>query len=215
MTANHGKYIVIEGNDGTGKSTQVALLRERLMADGIDSIEFHEPEGTPITNQIREIIKNGTLERDPETNLLLFTAARHEIWRSAREHLGRGTWIVAARNYFSTIAYQGYGEGLDQRVISETTRQFTDNLYMNPDLAIILTLGDENERLRRIRQRGDLANPDTFESMDTEFQERVSAGYAKLAAELTLPTITANRPPEEISEEIYAAIRQRGFFTAL
>jgi len=215
MATEHGKYIVIEGSDGTGKSTQVAYLRERLAADGIDSVEFHEPEGTPIANQIREIIKDGTLERDPMTNLLLFTAARHEIWKTARHHLSNGTWVVAARNYFSTVAYQGYGQGVSHDLITETTRTFTDELYTKPDLAVILTLNDETERLRRIQERGELEKPDTFESMNSDFQTRVNLGYAHLAEELSLPTIYAEQSPEKIAEEIYTLIRQKGLFAAI
>jgi dTMP kinase len=193
-----GKYIVIEGGDGTGKSTQVQLLRSRLTTRGIDSIEFHEPQGTPIADEIRTIIKNGNLPRDGRTNLLLFTAARHEIWQQAREALEKGIWVVAARNYFSTLAYQGYGEGLDLDLITSITEQFTDKTYMSPDLAIILTLDDETERKKRIGQRGALENPDTFESREMSFQQALQQGYLKIAQERGLEVISAAQPPEEV-----------------
>lgn len=204
-----GKYIVIEGHDGTGKSTQVALLRNKLAKDGIDSIEFHEPGGVPIADEIRTIIKNGSLPRDSTTNLLLFTAARHEIWQEAQEKLASGTWIIAARNYFSTLAYQGYGEGLDTRLITETTRQFTDEAYMQPDIAVILSLDDEGEREKRIAQRGELENPDTFESKGDTFQRKVKIGYLTIADELQLPVISAQQPAEVITERIYSLLQQK------
>lgn len=197
-----GKYIVIEGSDGTGKSTQVKLLRDRLMARGISSIEFHEPQGTPIADEIRTIIKNGNLARDGKTNLLLFTAARHEIWRQAQEALENGTWVIAARNYFSTLAYQGYGEGLSLDLITSITEQFTDPTYMKPDFAVILTLEDEEERNKRIERRGTLENPDTFESRDQSFQQSLQAGYLAIAEQRALPTISASQPPEAICTTI-------------
>lgn len=199
-----GKYIVIEGSDGTGKSTQVALLRKELAKQGIKSVEFHEPEGTPIANEIRTIIKNGSLPRDAATNLLLFTAARHEIWQNAQEKLKKGVWVIAARNYFSTLAYQGYGEGLDLGLIEETTRKFTDETYMRPDVAVILSLDDETERSKRITQRGELATPDTFESKNNDFQEAVKNGYLEIAKERGLPVISATGAPEEITAQIYS-----------
>lgn len=198
-----GKYIVIEGSDGTGKSTQVQLLREKLKEDGIESIEFHEPEGSPIANELRRVIKNGQLPRDGETNLLLFTAARHEIWKNAKKELEHGTWVIAARNYFSTLAYQGYGEGLDLQLITETTRRFTDETYMKPDLAVILSLDDEAERERRIKSRGELEKPDTFESKNSDFQTAVKNAYLNIAKEYDLPVISANQMPSEITEQLY------------
>ncbi|MDX2776013.1 dTMP kinase [Streptomyces caniscabiei] len=203
-----GKYIVIEGHDGTGKSTQVGLLRDRLSEQGIGSIEFHEPQGTPIADAIRTIIKNGTLPRDSLTNLLLFTAARHEIWKEAQKALNRGIWVIAARNYYSTLAYQGHGEGLDQDLILSVTTQFTDATYIHPDLAIILTLDDDMERERRIGERGTLQTPDTFEARDAVFQTAVKNGYLAIAKEHGLPTISAAQPVADIADEIYSLVER-------
>jgi len=202
-----GKYIVIEGSDGTGKSTQVKLLRSRLQAEGVSSIEFHEPEGTPVTDAIRTIIKDGTLARDSITNLLLFTAARHEIWKHASQSLSEGTWVISSRNYFSTLAYQGYGEGVDRTLILRTTQEFTDSTYMKPDLAVILTLTNEEERRTRIQQRGEL-HPDTFESRDATFQAAVKQGYLDIARDKGLSIIASEQTPNAITEQIYELIRK-------
>ena len=200
--SERGKYVVIEGNDGTGKSTQVGLVRERLAAHGIDSVEFHEPAGTQIADEIRTILKNGELERDGETDLLLFTAARHEIWKTARAKLKLGIWVVAARNYYSSLAYQGYGKGVSIDLINETTRQFTDETYMNPDLALILAVDDET-REERIAKRGSLEKPDAFESLGDEFQARLNDGYLKVAAEKDIQIIDASQTPEAVGADIW------------
>jgi len=200
-----GKYIVIEGNDGTGKSTQVEKIRERLSEQAIESIEFHEPAGTPTADAIRTIIKNGDLERDGITNLLLFTAARHEIWREARKQLKLGVWVVAARNYYSTLAYQGFGEGLSVSLIEKTTRTFTDERYMSPDLAVILALEHE-ARAGRITIRGDLKNPDTFESRDITFQNQVNTGYHRIATDHNLDVIDADRSIDDVTQDIWKKV---------
>lgn len=210
-----GRYIVIEGNDGTGKSTQVARLQARLQKNGTETIHIEEPgsdgeNGLPIANAIRVVIKNGSLKRDGTTNLLLFTAARHELWtQHMLPALMDGKWVISARNYFSTIAYQGYGEGLDVDIITETTKQFVSPEYMRPDLAVILTLEDEDERAKRISGRGELTDPDTFESKDSLFQQRVNDGYLKIAQQFDLPTISALQSVEKIAEEVYEQLEKK------
>jgi dTMP kinase len=204
-----GKYLVIEGHDGTGKSTQVGLVRELLKDAGVESIEFHEPDGTPMAGEIRTLLKNGSLERDPVTNLFLFSAARREIWLNrALPALKMGAWVVAARNYYSTLAYQGYGEGIDTDTILSMTRTATDERYMQPDLALILDLDDESERSRRIGERGVLENTDTFESKDGKFQSDVKNGYRQIASDYNLPIILADQPLADVTSEIYSHIRQ-------
>lgn len=202
-----GKYVVIEGHDGTGKSTQIELLRNRLSNIAISSVEIQEPGGSPLADAIRIILKNGDLPRDAESNLLLFTTARHELWRNIAEPaLKMGKWVVASRNYFSSLAYQGYGEGIDLDLINKTTEKWTGERYMNPDLALILDLDDETERFKRIGNRGELENPDTFESKGDDFQTKVREGYLKIAHEKDVPIISANQTIEQISKDIWAHI---------
>ncbi len=196
-----GKYIVIEGNDGTGKSTQVELLSEYLRSKGIQTFVTHEPAGTPISDAIRAVIKDGELERDATTNLLLFTAARHENWRSASKELDAGAWVISARNYLSTEVYQGIGEGLDVNLIHDLTRQFTDEQYMSPDHTFVLTLSDD-QREARIANRGPLETKDTFESRGREFQSKLNEGYTTLAARYGFTTIDAGLTVEKIQSDI-------------
>jgi dTMP kinase len=197
-----GKSIVLEGNDGTGKSTQVELLKDTLASDyGIESLVIHEPDGPGISAEIRTIIKNGSFSRDAITNLLLFTASRHESNLLAEEAMENGLWVLKARDWSSSEAYQGGGEGLDPEFIRNVTRQFTTERYMNPDLKVILTLEDEL-RKQRISSRGELENPDTFEQRGDDFQLNVNHTYKIIAAREKFDTINASQTVEEVHDEI-------------
>lgn len=203
-----GKYIVIEGHDGTGKSTQVTKLRQKLLKLGVDSIEFHEPAGNPIADEIRNILKNGTLKRDSMTDLLLFSASRHELWNSrAIPALMLGKWVVASRNYYSTIAYQGYGGGLDINTILKVTQIATSERYMNPNQSIILDMNNESIRKERIGARN-LSSPDTFESKDDEYQNTVRQGYFTIASDFGLPIIDASDSINAVHKKIWNTVKK-------
>lgn len=197
-----GVYIVGEGNDGTGKSTQIDLLATFIKEEyGVEVLVLHEPDGCPISSEIRKIIKNGSLERDATTNLLLFTASRHETWfRDAVPVLERGGVVLSARNELSSEVYQGVAEGLGVEYVREVTRMFMDERYMDPDLTTIFTL-DDNLRRARIAARGELQNPDTFESRGDEFQNLLNSGYAEIAAKRNLPTIDASQSIDDVQQK--------------
>ena len=219
MTQHQGNYVVIEGIDGTGKSTQVELLAKHYQSQGYVVTVVEEPSSddlaqtTPIAHYLRIVIKNGNLRRDPEINLALLSAARHELWEHIiQPALERGETVLASRNYFSTLAYQGYGEGLSQEHIRHITGLFTSQRYLTPDYLIILTLNDEKERMHRIQQRGPLTTPDTFESQGNDFQQRVHAGYRMLAKDYQVPIIQCIsdtgecKSPHKIQREILSII---------
>ena len=222
MNQHQGNYIVIEGIHGTGKSTQVELLAKHYRAQGHSVTVVEEPSSddpaqtTPIAHYLRTVIKNGNLRRDPEINLALLSAARHELWEHIiQPALERGEIVLASRNYFSTLAYQGYGEGLSQEHIRHVTALFTSQRYLVPDYLIILMLNNEQERMHRIQQRGALTTPDTFESQGADFQQRVYAGYGALARDYQVPIIQcmsddgAYKSPHEIQREILSIINAK------
>lgn len=212
MQSRHtGRYIVIEGSDGTGKTTQMNLLRDYLEAKGYQVHITSEPadpsdeaEPLPIARDLRKLIKNGDIERTPETNLLLFTAARVEKWRSEiAPALEAGKYVLSSRNYWSTLAYQGYGEGLSIDLITEQTRLYLGNTsYMQPDAAVILAMADELARQKRVQTRGTHEVKDTFETKDQDFQTKVTSGYLQVARNLDIPVVDAGGTPEEVHERI-------------
>ena len=198
-----GKYIVIEGQDGAGKTTQAELLQQYLESKGIDVMHIKEPGGSPISEELRKVILDGTLVRTPMTNILLFTAIRHELWNQViKPALDRGTWVICTRSYLSTLAYQAYGEGSDPKVISAITQTFTDKRYMRPDHSIILYFADMAAREERLRLRGLDIKPDTFETMDNSFQNRVNEAYLTIAKDFDIELVDASRSIEDIQSEL-------------
>lgn len=195
---------MIEGNDGTGKSTQVERLQIRLGGVGIQSVQIHEPDGPPISALLRDIIKNGALERDAWTNVMLFTASRRVSWlQHIQPALESGQFVLAARNWYSTIVYQGYGQGVSLDAIEDYTRDNVSPLYLEPDLSLILSLGDASTRYERINKRGELDNPDTFESMPDDFQDRVNRGYEEFARRRQISVVDASRSIDEVESVIW------------
>lgn len=198
-----GKYIVIEGPDGTGKTTQADALQAYLAQKGITAIHIKEPGGSPISEAIRGVLLDGTLERTPMTNILLFTANRHELWHSViKPALDAGTWVITTRNYWSTLAYQGYGEGMSESVITAITATFTDKLYMHPDIAVMLMTDDTHLSRSRVSERGELEKPDPFETRPDDFQQRVRDGYAAIAEHYEIPIIDATQPVEQVARQL-------------
>ncbi len=202
-----GKYVVIEGHDGTGKTTQAELLAERLKERGIAVSMTKEPGGNAIGQAIREVLLNGSLKREPGTNLLLYTANRYDLWHTfIKPRLDKKEWVIATRNYWSSLTLQGYGEGLDIDFIENTTQQFLPPSYMRPDIGIVLDIDSIQESRARIAERGELENPDTFESRDDDFQQKVIQGYRAIVKSKELPCVSASQPIQNISDQIWALV---------
>lgn len=216
MAGRLGRYIVIEGNDGTGKSTQVELLAAHFQRQGLTVCVVEEPgsdepeKSTPVADELRRVIKNGDLVRSPEINVVLFSAARRELWREKiKPALKRGEVVLSARNYISTLVYQGRGEGFDEAEILRLTKLFTDEKYLHPDVMIVLSLSHD-KRAKRIAMRGELKNPDTFESRGQDFQEKITNGYLEIANKYDIPVISADGTIEEIHDMLVNKIREMG-----
>lgn len=196
-------YIVIEGQDATGKSTQVEILAEYLKKQVKKVVTFHEPDGDlESAHALREIIKNKKYNLEPESHVLLFTVARLELWRKIAEPtLKAGGVVVSARNWWSTLAYQGYGQGISIDKIIEITNDFMSKEYINPTHSVILTL-DDDTRLARETGRDDNSRRDTFESKSMDFQHKVDSAYLEIAKKFNITTLDASPKPAEIQEKL-------------
>lgn len=185
-------YIVIEGQDGTGKSTQVELLAKYLREQGKKVVTVHEPDGDlEQVHIIHDLIVNNEkgYNLEPLTNVALFTAARLELWhKTIQPVLNEGGYALSARNWWSTLAYQGYGEGVSRHKIIKLTKSLLPQRYFEPDRSIILTVPDKI-RLARQKHRG--KNTETFEAKPNDFQQKVNHAYLKIAQEFNIPTLDA------------------------
>ena len=179
-----GLFITFEGNEGSGKSTQVPLLVERLREWGHTVKVFREPGGTPIGEEIRHTLKHShaNAAMTPEAELLLMNASRAQLVREViRPALARGEVIVCDRFYDSTTAYQGYGRQLDLQTVKHIIDLAVGNT--RPDLTLFLKVPQNvsEERLRS-RQATMPFIRDRMEEADRVFFERVAKGYDAVAA---------------------------------
>lgn len=205
-----GKYIVIEGTDGAGTTTQKDLLKGYLADQGVPAIDIAEPGGTPIGDAIRLIIKDGALPRSRESNLDMFTICRRELARQViAPAIAQGTFVVSDRNWFSTVAYQGFGEGLDVGHITDRTRSELGGFFL-PDAALIIDVPVEISETR-MQHRGTSAN-DHFEQMGRPFFEKVRQGYLWSAQEYGLPVVDGTQGIETVHQAILAKLGELAIF---
>lgn len=200
-------YIVIEGQDGTGKSTQAQRLAEYYEKKGLPVALLDEPDGDlPQAHDLHDMILARGYDLEPMTNVLLFTAARNELWRKIAEPILQNNGVViSARNYWSTLAYQGYGEGVSKSKIIRLTKEMLPEKYFRPDFGFILTVSDE---VRLERQKGRGKAKETFEKKPDEFQEKVNHAYPKIAKEFGLKVIDASGTIDEIFATIIKEIEK-------
>ena len=196
-------YIVIEGQDGTGKSTQAELFADYFRAQGKPVLTLHEPDGDlPQAHDLHDLIlvKGKDYNLVPLTNVVLFTAARLELWHKLAEPiLNQGGVVISARNWWSTLAYQGYGEGVSRTKIIRLTKEMLPKPYVEPDKSVILTLPD---KVREEREKARGKALETFEVKGDDFQQRVNHAYEKIARDLNIPILAATGSIEEVHESL-------------
>ena len=178
--ASAGRFITLEGGEGAGKSTQIARLKNWLEGRGRTVVATREPGGSPGAEMIRKLLVEGPVERwDGTTEALLHFAARREHLRSAVwPALKRGDWVISDRFADSTLAYQGYGHGVDRRIFDELYKVAVGDF--RPDLTLILDLPIEAGLLRAAARRGAETR---YESLPRDFHARVRAGFLEIATQ--------------------------------
>ena len=170
-------FISIEGFDGTGKSTQASILKKNLDDLNIDSILVREPGSTSFSEKIREILKENT-EIETLTELLLFQASRYELVKKVIiPNLEKGKVVITDRFSDSSIAYQGYGGGLDIKLIETLNNISTSNL--KPDLTFLLDLNLESSKKRTFSRNND-EQIDKFEKKDSIYHKKVKDGFLEI-----------------------------------
>jgi len=206
-----GLFVTFEGTEGSGKSTQIELLAKRLESLGREVVRLREPGGTPLGEEIRQILKHSDAGRAmvPEAELLLINASRAQLVREViRPGLEAGKILLCDRFLDSTIAYQVFGRGIDanqvQRILDFT---IGDTL---PHLTLLLRVPIEVSETRRATRKGQeqgsaATSRDRFEEQDREFFRRVEQGYDAIAAstDTRVRSLDATRSVDEVHQEVW------------
>lgn len=200
-----GLFVVFEGGEGAGKSTQIRLLRGEVERAGCEAVVTREPGGTTIGERVRELLLDtASREMGDRTEALLYAAARSQLADEViRPALERGAVVLCDRYIDSSVVYQGIARGLGDVEIEELNRWGTGDLA--PDLIVLLDIAAE-EGLRRA---GD--EPDRLESAGLDFHRSVNAAYRRRAATepIRYLVLDAERPAEELHHEICEAVLAR------
>ncbi len=208
MTENlKGKFITLEGPEGSGKSTHAILLAGYISGSGIKVVRTREPGGVSIAEELRRILLDRGSRISPRSELLLYAAGRSqhtdELIRPALE---RGDFVISERYTHASMAYQGYGRGLDLDLIQRLNEIATCGI--KPDLVIVLDV-DSRSGLRRVKQSG--RQLDRLELETTEFHERVRQGYLEMAeSDKNIVVIDTAAPQEKVHKKIIETVHQRG-----
>lgn len=199
-----GFFLVFEGPEGSGKSTQIRRLGWRLREAGLDHVLTREPGGTPAGDAIRQVILNPGLEINAMTEFLLYSASRAQhVDEVIKPALERGKLVVSDRFAGASLAYQGYGRGLDRDFIVTLTGAVTDGL--EPGLTILMDI-DVRRGLARVAARG---QKDRLERADVTFHERVREGFLAQAKEKGWPIVDAQEDEEALAEKVWQLVRER------
>ncbi|MDD2878608.1 MAG: dTMP kinase [Acidiphilium sp.] len=200
-----GAFITVEGGEAVGKSTQIARLAATLRSHGHNILLTREPGGTPGAEAIRALLLNPATTLAPLADTLLVFAARADhVATLIRPALARGDIVLCDRFTDSTMAYQGYGLGVDCATIAA----LTEMIGLTPDLTLIL---DAPPEIAAARLEARATNPDRYERFDADFAARVAAGFREIAAAnpARCAVIDASGPIDSIAATIAATVTSR------
>ncbi len=213
MIARRGLFISFEGTEGSGKSTQMGLLVERLRGQGLPAVENQEPGATLIGKQIRRILLDpDNIEMAPMTELLLMFASRAQAAAQIiRPALERGDIVVSDRFTDSTLAYQGFARGLGFNTVKKAHQLALGNLM--PDLTIAIEV-DPEIGLERARRRnlaaGKACDETRIDRQALEFHVKVAAGYRQIAAvdPGRFRMVDGTGEPAEVAERVWTEVKK-------
>ena len=201
-----GCFLVLDGPEGAGKTTQVERLVRRLRDAGREATSVRDPGSTPVSERIREVLLDRRLpEMDARTEVFLYMASRAEmVARIVRPALDVGLIVVCDRFVSSTVAYQGYAGGIEPELIWDLGRTACGGI--EPNLTVILDLPVQ-EGLARARR---LAEPDRIEAKDQTFHEKVRQGFLSMAEARpqVFAVVDASQPPDAVAEAIWEAAKR-------
>ncbi len=200
-----GLFITFEGIDGSGKTTQLKLLHSHLLEKGIATIAAREPGGTELGESIRQILLHSrTHGLRPIGELLLYYASRHQnLHENILPALARGEWVLCDRYADASMAYQGYGRGIDLQFIQDLDQAVIGQRL--PDLTFLIDLEPTLALSRaRVRNRQGSVDEGRFESEPLEFFEKVRQGYLSLARQepQRFRIVPGDLAPQELHREI-------------
>lgn len=199
--SERGRFIVLEGNDGCGKSTQAGRLVRRLEHAGRTVVATFEPGATELGRTLRQALLGGDLAVRPRAEALLMAADRAQHVSDVIEPaLARGAWVVSDRFVGSSLAYQGVARGLGVDAVAALNRFATGAL--EPDLVVYLTAPVD---VLRVRQK---VHRDRIESEGDGFLEAVSAAYDELASTFGWTVVDATPDPDEVEVSVWRAVER-------
>jgi len=211
-TPGRGRFISFEGGEGSGKSTQIRILAERLDAAKLRAIVTREPGGSPGAEIIRHLLLSGMSKLlGPEAETLLFAAARDDHVRTViKPALSQGVWVLCDRFSDSTRAYQGRLGKVAPEIMNAIARVTIGNL--KPDLTLILDVPVEVGLQRAAARRGG-GTPDRFEAEDVKFHQQLRDAYRQIAADepKRCVLVDANADANTVAASVWAALRDRFF----
>ena len=202
------QFITFEGGEGSGKSSQINILKSKLIDKGIDVVCTREPGGTPSAEILRELVTTGEVNKwEPMTEALLMFASRYEHTKNLIiPSLENGKWVLCDRFYHSTYAYQGLGHGLGLEAMEALKKISIGEI--EPDLVFFLDI-DPMEGIKRTMGRQ--TNEDRFEKMDISFHTKLRnafLGFSKTYSENSV-VINASQEINKISDIIFEEIEKR------